>query len=488
MKSFEYYLETISEIGFVEKLEGSIVTVKGLPNAKPSEVVLFETGEAGQVISLGEDSLEVMLFTYSYLSTGVKVARTDQYLEIALGPNLLGKTINPLGHILTGKLEVFNQDTRPIDTIPAPISDRQSIDKSFFTGVSWVDLVIPLGKGQRQLVIGDRKIGKTQFLFQALQSGARQGMVCIYAVIGKRSVDIKDAQDFLESNNITSQVIVVSSSASDAPGLIYLTPFTAMTIAEYFRDQGRDVLIILDDMIAHAKYYREISLLARRFPGRSSYPGDIFYVQARLLERAGNFKTGSITCLPVAELTMGDLTGYIPTNLMAITDGHILFDHDYYNQGRRPAINPFLSVTRVGRQTQSILMQELNNKLTSFLVQLSKIRQFMHFGAELSEITRNNLILGDKIEKFLEQLTSEIRPININLFLLASFWAGIWKTAPITSIQPSTQKAFMLYEKDTEFTQKIDNLISTSQNLDTLTTAIKTDPELINSLVGEVNA
>ena len=499
MKNFEYYLNSTEEIGFVEKSMQSITYISGLPDARPYEVVLFETGELGQVITLTPDLIEVLLLSSSDIRVGTKVARTGELLEVGVGEGLLGKTIDPLGRSYTKSLSLKKiSETRPVDIEPPGILDRKNITQQLETGVAWVDLVIPIGKGQRQLVIGDRKTGKTGFLLQAIQAQALIGTVCVYAAIAKRRTDIKMSEELFAKTGIFENVCVVASSASDPAGLIFLTPYTAMTIAEYFRDKGKNVLIVLDDMTAHAKAYREVSLLARKFPGRSSYPGDIFFVQSRLLERAGNFVRtvknsdgtlsrveNSITAFPVAELVMGDISGYIQTNLMAVTDGHILFDIDYYNQGRRPAINPFLSVTRVGHQTQSALMKDISRELSSFLVHLEKLRQYMHFGAELSEATRRTLATGDQILKLLEQPHTLTIPMNINAVILSALWAGFWKDVKLDELKQRFNFVIAIYIKDKKFKQEIDTLINSTNTFAELVAKIKENENIIVAASGK---
>jgi F-type H+-transporting ATPase subunit alpha len=474
MQDFQHYLEKTGEIGFVEKTIHSIVYVAGLPGARPDEMVVFEGGEMGQVLSLTPDYVEVLLLSKTAVDVGTKAARTGRLFEISVGEHLLGKTIDPLGsQAQSGQAS----ESRPIDIPPPAINKRKNITKPLATGVTIVDLVVPLGSGQRQLVVGDRKTEKTQFLLQAAFTQARSGAVCVYGAIAKKGMDIAMIEDFFKNHGVSKNIVIVASSSSDPAGLVFLTPYTAMTIAEYFRDTGRPVLIILDDLTAHAKYYREITLLARRFPGRSSYPGDIFYIHSRLLERAGNFMVGkkeaSITCLPVAELVMGDLSGYIQTNLMAMTDGHIYFDRDYYLQGRRPAINTFLSVTRVGHQAQSPLFRDLSRQLTSFLASLERLREFMHFGAELTEATRRTLALGDRVFAFFEQSPTITIPVNVNAVLLASLWAGRWSEVERDEMKSEMDQLALAYETDTKARAKVDNLIAGAKNFNELVTSLK---------------
>ena len=484
MNKFEEYLNKTKEIGYVEKVSLYIIYVKGLPSVKPSELVIFENGEIGQVFSLATEYVEVLLLTKADIAIGIKVARTNEILKVGVGAHLLGKTLDPLAYPENTSDKTKATEFRSVDINPPGINIRKNIGKPFETGVTIIDLVTPLGKGQRELIIGDRKTNKTQFLLQALYAQAIKGTVCIYCAIAKRKLDIMMIRNYLGDKSINANTILIASSPDDVPGLVFLTPYTAITLAEYFRDQGRDVLVILDDMTAHAKYYREISLLSQRFPGRSSYPGDIFYIHAKIMERAGNFilqETGglsendnkkknaehkevSITCLPVAEMVMGDFSGYIQTNLMAMTDGHIYFDKDYFNQGRRPAVNPFLSVTRVGRQAQTPLLRDLSRTLTSFLVHHEKLKQFMHFGAELSEETRRNIDLGERIIALFDQPPNIYVPLNLSLVLFSCIWVGFWKEKSIVDMKNEVKKVFQKYISDKNFRQRLDSIIGQSAN------------------------
>lgn len=479
MKDFKQYLDQTGEIGYVEKIVHSIVYVKGLPNVQTYEVVLFENGGQGLVISLRAKYVEILLLTSKSIEVGQQVARTNELLQVPLGPELLGKMLTPLGTTMKGSTIVSKpSELRPVDSEPMGILGRAEVKRPLETGVKIVDLVVPLGRGQRELVVGDRKTGKTLFLMQTMLSQARLGTVCIYASIGKRQSELKGILKFIKDNNIVKNVIVVATVAGDPPGLIYLAPYTAMTIAEYFRDQGKDTLVIMDDMTAHASCYREITLLARRFPGRSSYPGDIFYLHAKLMERAGSFEKAAITCLPVAEVAMGDLSGYIQTNLMSMTDGHIYFDIDRYNRGIRPAINPFLSVTRVGLQAQSPLVRDLNRQLSSFLVHLEDLKDFMHFGAEVSESLKNTLSLGSKIEELLSQAQLEVVPVNIAIFLLACVWGGAAKESEREKIRSFYTKAFQRYSSDAQFRAYVDSMLVATPSFSDLATKAAKEREI----------
>lgn len=479
MDSFKTYLDKTGEIGFVSRVLHFLAYVEGLPHAKMNEIVVFEDGEIGEVMSLGQETVEVLLLSKNGVKVGTKAARTDSFLEIRASDGLLGKSIDPLGEVFGQKFKFISGTVRPIDSPPPEVLERTFVNKPLETGVSLVDLVIPLGKGQRELVIGDRKTGKTAFLLQTIYNQVRLGAVCVYAAIGKKRVEIKRFEEFFKKKGIEGSIVTVATASSDSPGLIYLTPYTAMTVAEYFRDKGRDVLVVLDDLTVHANYYREITLLAKRFPGRNSYPGDIFYIHSRLMERAGSFPKGTISALPVAESILGDMSGYIQTNLMSMTDGHIFFDSEYANLGRRPAINPFISVTRVGQQAQSVLLRDLSRNLSRFLVKIERLRTFMHFGAELSEEIRQSLALGDRLALFFDQPQGEIVPINVSILLIALLWAGYWKDGEAGKMRSEMNSTVGLYWQNKAYKDKVDTLIASARSFKDLVDSVRDRRDLI---------
>lgn len=426
--TFHDYLEAVGEFGIVDQVSYPIVQVNGLPFVKQNEIVIFETGQLGEVFSMSRNSVEILLLSKEQVRVGTKVTRTNKPFTIPVGHQLLGHVVDPLCQpIAASETFVQPKEQREIEGQILGISKRVKIKKQLFTGTTVVDMMIPLGKGQKELVIGDRKTGKSAFLLTVIKNQIDHGAIAIYAAIARKKSDIKNLRDFFASEGILDKVIIVAASPHDSPSLIYLSPYTAMTIAEYFRDQGQDVLVVLDDLSTHAKFYREISLVAKNFPGRDSYPGDIFYIHARLMERTGNFihaEKGevAITCLPVAETVEGDFTGYIATNLMGMTDGHIFFDSNIYGKGRRPAINIPLSVTRVGRQTQNKVKRDINRELTSFFSLYEKMQNFSHFGAELTDTVKTVLKTGDIIYRFFDQMYTDIVPQDVQLVLFCLLW------------------------------------------------------------------
>jgi F-type H+-transporting ATPase subunit alpha len=466
-QKFAECLEDSKEIGFVEKVIPPIIYVKGLPGARVWEVIYFETGFLGVVTALVDEFVEILAFTNESILTGTQVSRTNELLQIPVGESLLGQVINPLSEPTEEGIVIPNlDDRRTIDDPPLGVDRRERVTEPLETGVSMVDFLIPLGKGQRELVIGDRNIGKTTFVLQAILSQVRKGSICIYAAIGKKKHSIKLVEEFFNRHKAREKAVIIASSSSDPIGIIYITPYAAMTIAEYFRDRGQDVLLILDDLTDHAKYYRELSLLSKKFPGRDAYPGDVFYTHARLLERGGNFKiadnkTASITCLIVAETVEGDISGYIQTNLMSITDGHIFFDQDLYKRGKRPAINHFLSVTRVGRQTQSSVRWGINRELSSFLILHNKTERFIHFGAEVNEGIKSTLAMGDRMNFFFDQSIEEILDINVQILVFGLIWTGVLGDVSEGKVKYYMTESQKLYKNDSNFKEKTDKMVNT---------------------------
>lgn len=470
MNKFQHYLDATSEVGSVDEISSSLAKVSGIPGARITETVVFESGEVGQIISIRPTECEVLVFDLIMPRVGCRVARTGEYLSVPVGEELLGRAIDPIGKVVLGEPVGKDLPHRPVDIDPLGIVCRRRIDQPLVTGVTLVDSLVPLGKGQRELVLGDRKTGKSQFLRKVILWQAQQGMLCIYAAIGKRKTEIKEAYNYFVENKVSKNVVVVATGSHNASAQIYLTPYTAMTIAEYFRDMGRDVLIVLDDMTTHAKYYREMSLVARKFPGRDSYPGDVFHAHSKLLERAGNFvakngKNVSITCLAAAESVQGDIAGYIQTNLMSMTDGHIFFDSEYFFKGRRPAVNPFLSVTRVGRQTQTPLQKEISHKLITVLSDYENTLRFQKFGAELGENSRDVLLMGENVLQFFNQPLSSQVPVDLQISLFGLLITKNWHGKNIGS-------AVEKYNQNTAVRVEIAKLLKETKTVDDLVRTI----------------
>jgi F-type H+/Na+-transporting ATPase subunit alpha len=457
--------QTNKEYAEVTKVKYPIVEATGLPGARLNELVVFENGEYGQVHELDRNNLRIVLFSAHSVKIGAKIEKTNSTLQIPIHTNMFGQILTPFGIPITNELAPLKEITRLyIDNPPLSMNERVKINEPLLTGAAIVDILVPLGKGQRELILGDRKTGKTTFVLSAINNQLSNGSVVIYAAIGSKNTAIKMLEEFMNANELRKKnMIIVATSANDSPGIIYLTPYTAMTIAEYFKSQGRDVLLIFDDLLTHAKYFRELSLLAESFPGRDSYPGDIFYIHAKLLERAGNYShpekgTTAITCLPIAETQDADLTGYIISNLMSITDGHLFFDKNVFAKGTRPAINTPLSVTRVGRQTQDKIMKDINREVSGLFSVYDKVENLSHFGSEISESAKNTLALGNKIKIFFNQPEGLTYPREVYLILFSLLWLGAINTEQ--EIEQGREKLQIAYQ-DKSIQELITNILNT---------------------------
>jgi len=429
MSKFKEYISKTKEYGVSEKIEYPVVKISGLPSVKVEELLLFETGERAYVSTIDKSSVTAILLSEKPVKVGVKVARTEQSLSFPVGDELLGKGVDPLGELIfEDKSYKKPKEQRYIDSKPKTIETRSKINKQLTTGLTLLDVLIPLGKGQRELVLGDRRTGKTSALIPVIKSQSSEGSIVIYTAIGKRSVEIKRIKNQLDKMNKMKNTIILATKSSAPISLIDLTPYCAMTLAEYFNEKGKDVLVIFDDLTTHAAMYREMALMQKKFPGRESYPGDVFYKHARLLERAGNFKVGkntnAITCLSVAETVDSDLSAYIISNLIGITDGHILFDKSLFNKGLKPPVDVFLSVTRVGKQTQTPLLRDLNRVLTRFLSEYNNAKDVSHFGAEISSESQTLLDSGNKIYNFISYDKKTVLPLQVEVSYLLMFIYG----------------------------------------------------------------
>jgi len=473
------------EHGVIITVHHPLVTVDGLPGARLGEMVEFEQGGVGQVFSLAEHTADIMVFTSLPRVPGETVYRTDRELEISLSPALVGATVDALGVPSDSDSSAGSEvefATSAVDRAPRTLVERARIRETLHTGVAAIDLILPLGKGQRQLVVGDRKTGKTAALLQLIASQIHDHSLVVYAAIGKKRSEIKHLQQLFAQHDLENTVTLVASAADDPPTVIYQTPFTAMTIAEYFTTLGLDVVVILDDLTTHAKFYREIALVGKRFPGRDSYPGDIFYTHARLLERAGCFvhptedkKSVSITCLPLAETTESDLTDYIVSNLISITDGHLLFDSTLFARGRRPAIHTGLSVTRVGKQTQTPLQREISHSLTAFIALYTKTESLTHFGAELTADTHAILRRGEVLYAFLNQPREQILPNPVMLVLAGGILLDWFNDVSSKDIQGIRNCLLQNYSEHPQRKKLLESIVTDSEHLADFLQNLKTN-------------
>jgi len=401
----EVSTQKLDEIGVVVQVGDGVCKVHGLTNALFGELVSFEGGNQGIVFSLDEDLVSVFLLYKSIDVAELEVAkRTGDVFKTPVGPAFLGRVVNILGKPLDGLGEIKATEFRPVEAPVPQIIDRSPVNESLETGIVAIDALIPIGKGQRELIIGNRNTGKTAIVLDTILHQKGKNVICVYVSIGQRQANLARIVRLLEENGALSYSIIISADASEAVLDQYLAPYVGCTIAEFFRDQGKDVLIIYDDLSNHAIAFREMSLLLRRAPGREAYPGDVFYLHSRLLERAGKLaKGGSLTALPIVQVYSDDITAYIPTNLISITDGQIFLDTQLFNNGIRPAVNVELSVSRVGGAAQTKAIKKMTRALRLELAQYNELLDFAQFGTELDEVSQKRLARGALIVEILKQ-------------------------------------------------------------------------------------
>lgn len=407
IESHENKIDT-SDVGTVVTVGDGICTVYGLDNAMYGEMVAFPHGVYGMVMNLNEDSVGcVILGRENSIFEGDQVKRTGAVVSVPVGDALLGRVVNALGIPLDGKGAIKNDGLSPIEA-PAPrIIDRQPVDKPLETGIKAIDSMIPIGKGQRELIIGDRQTGKTAIAIDTILNQKGKNVICIYCAIGQKNSTVARIVGKLTEKGAMDYTVIVNASASEAAPMLYVAPYAATSIAEYWEKRGRDVLIVYDDLSKHAVAYRALSLLLKRSPGREAYPGDIFYVHSRLLERACHLSDklggGSITALPLVETLAGDISAYIPTNVISITDGQIFLSTELFNVGQRPAIDSGLSVSRVGSAAQVKAMKKVAGTIKIQLANYQELQEFSRFGSDLDPVTKKTLQHGAVLMETLKQ-------------------------------------------------------------------------------------
>ncbi|MDR0525160.1 MAG: F0F1 ATP synthase subunit alpha [Spirochaetaceae bacterium] len=395
-------------LGFVGQVGDSVATVYGLDKAVYGELVEFAGGAEGIVMNLTEEGVGcVLLSGESLVKDGEEVRGTGKVVSVPAGPELLGRVLNPLGAPIDGKGPINPAEFRPIESPAPPVIDRGSVDQPLQTGILSVDAMIPIGRGQRELIIGDRQTGKTALAIDAIINQKGKNVVCIYCAIGQKSSSVAGIIKNLERFGALDYTFVVLASASDSAALQYIAPYSAVAMAEHFMLQGADVLVVYDDLSKHAVAYRTISLLLRRPPGREAFPGDVFYLHSRLLERGVKLSPekggGSITAIPIIETQAGDISSYIPTNVISITDGQIFLDAELFNSGFRPAIDVGLSVSRVGGAAQTKAIRKISGRLRLDLAQYREMAAFAQFGSDLDKSTQDKLAQGARLMEVLKQ-------------------------------------------------------------------------------------
>lgn len=418
IENFEPLAEARAE-GTVVSLADGVARLHGLSDAMQGEMIEFPGNTYGLALNLERDSVgAVVLGSYEHISEGETVRCTGKILEVPVGEGLLGRVVDSLGNPIDGKGPVDSVGTAPIEKIAPGVISRKSVDQPVQTGIKAVDAMVPVGRGQRELIIGDRQTGKTAVAVDAIINQKGSGIKCIYVAVGQKASSIAEVVRRLEEHGAMEHTIVVAAAASDSAALQYIAPYSGCTMGEYFRDKGEDALIVYDDLTKQAWAYRQVSLLLRRPPGREAYPGDVFYLHSRLLERASRIneaevekrtngevkgQTGSLTALPIIETQAGDVSAFVPTNVISITDGQIFLETDLFNSGIRPAINAGLSVSRVGGAAQTKIIKKLGGGVRLDLAQYRELAAFAQFASDLDEATRKQIERGQRVTELMKQ-------------------------------------------------------------------------------------
>jgi len=428
------------KIGHVLEVFDGIARVSGLSDVRSSEMVTFVGGETGVALNLEEDTVGVIVLDdFSKIKEGDEVKATGRILEVPVGDAIIGRVVNTLGKEIDGKGVIKTNKTYPIEKVAPGVITRLSVSEPVATGIKVIDATIPIGRGQRELLIGDRQTGKTAIAIDTILNQKGQNMICVYVSIGQKDSKLRKIQTRLEEGGAMAYTVIVSAGSSEPAPLSYIAPYTGVSIAEYFMDKGKDVLIIYDDLSKHAVAYREISLLLRRPPGREAYPGDVFYLHSRLLERAcrrnKEYGGGSITALPIIETQAGDISAYIPTNVISITDGQIFLETDLFYKGIRPAVNVGSSVSRVGSNAQIKAMKKVAGTLKLDLAQYRELEAFAQFGSDLDESTKKQLERGKRAVEILKQPQYSPVKTEHQVAVLYALTKGFMDDVPVNRIK-----------------------------------------------------
>ena len=457
----EFSTEAQNE-GTVVSVTDGIIRIHGLADVMYGEMIEFEGGLFGMALNLERDSVgAVVLGDYKGLAEGQSCRCTSRILEVPVGPELEGRVIDALGNPIDGKGAINAKLTSPVEKVAPGVIARKSVDQPLQTGIKAIDAMVPIGRGQRELIIGDRQVGKTAVAIDAIINQKGKGVKCVYVAIGQKQSSIANVVSKLEEHGAMEYTIVVAASASDPASMQYLAPYSGCSMGEYYRDRGQDALIIYDDLTKQAWAYRQISLLLRRPPGREAYPGDVFYLHSRLLERASRVsadyveqftngevkgQTGSLTALPIIETQAGDVSAFVPTNVISITDGQIFLETNLFNAGIRPAINAGLSVSRVGGAAQTKIVKKLGGGIRIALAQYRELAAFAQFASDLDEATRAQLEHGQRVTELMKQ--GQYSPMSVAEMALVLFAAneGFLKNVELTKVV-AFEKALLSYAK-----------------------------------------
>ena len=448
IKNYRSRIE-MRESGTVILVGDGIARVYGLRECMASELLEFDDGSFGMAQNLEDETVSVALLSNNNnIREGSTVRRTGRVLSVPVGEALLGRVVDALGNPIDGKGPVETKELRPVEAEAPGIIERKSVSVPMQTGIKAIDSMIPIGRGQRELIIGDRQTGKTEIAIDTIINQKNTGVICIYVAIGQKSTSVVQIANELIKNNAMENTIIVSASASESAPLQYVAPYAGCAMAEYFREKGKDVLIVYDDLSKHAVAYRALSLLIRRPPGREAYPGDVFYLHSRLLERAAcvapEYGGGSITALPIIETQAGDVSAYIPTNVISITDGQIFLETELFHAGVMPAINPGISVSRVGGSAQLKAMKKVSGELKLLYSQYRELQSFAQFGSDLDADTKARLALGERIVEVLKQGRNTPIRVGCQVAIVYAVINGYLDSVPVNKVKEYEQD---LYDK-----------------------------------------
>ncbi len=469
----DFSAELVSaDVGRVVSVGDGIAQIYGLQGAMAGELLEFPGDVYGMALNLEEDAVRaVIMGAYEHIQEGAEVRTTGRIVEVPVGPELVGRVVNALGQPIDGKGPIKATETSPVEKIAPGVITRQRVDTPVQTGIVAIDAMIPVGRGQRELIIGDRQTGKTAILLDTIINQKGKDLICIYCAIGQNAASIARVAATLEEQGALEYTIIVAATASDPAPLVYLAPYTACAMGEYFRDKGQDALCCYDDLTKHAWAYREMSLNLRRPPGREAYPGDVFYLHSRLLERAARMNTanggGSLTALPVIETQAGDVSAYIPTNVISITDGQIFLESDLFNAGVRPAISVGISVSRVGGDAQIRPMNKVAGRMKTELAQFRELAAFAQFASDLDAITRRQLDRGNRLTELLKQDQYEPVPVGVQVAQIFAGTRGLldrvdvgriadWKSQLRRFLESEHEDYLQLIEKDKKWDDEVE--------------------------------
>ena len=433
-----------TNVGTVMEVGDGIAKIYGLEDCMAGELLEFDGGVYGMAQNLEEDYVGAVLLGSDWnIREGDTVKRTQRIVEVPVGEAMLGRVVDALGKPIDGKGPIATTETRPIE-MPAPgIIDRVPVNVPLQTGIKAIDSMIPIGRGQRELIIGDRQTGKTAICLDTIINQKGNGVLCVYVAIGQKRSTVAQVAETLAQNGALDYTIIVAATASESAPLQYIAPYTGCSMGEYFMHKGKDVLVIYDDLSKHAVAYRAISLLLHRPPGREAYPGDVFYLHSRLLERAANIKNGgSLTALPIIETQAGDVAAYIPTNVISITDGQIFLETELFNAGIRPAVNPGISVSRVGGNAQIKAMKKVAGTLKLAYSQYRELQSFSQFGSDLDEDTKKRLAQGERIVEVLKQPQNSPIPVEKQVIMIYAVISGLLMQIPVAKVGEFERELF----------------------------------------------